>query len=46
MFLDKPNSRLKEEEADKYGELGLPAGPFQDVSFWSPVKKGIDRTDP
>ena len=44
MFLDKPNAKLGKEEADKYGELGLPAGPFQDVSFWSPVKK--DSVEP
>ncbi|MBI1886625.1 MAG: ATP-binding protein [Chloroflexi bacterium] len=39
MFPDKPNARLSPEHAEKYAQLGLPAGPFQDVSLWSPVDK-------
>jgi DNA helicase HerA-like ATPase len=40
MFADKPNARLTPEEAEKYGKLDLPCGPFQDVGLWSPASKG------
>jgi hypothetical protein len=39
MFVDKPNARLSPEEAQKYEQLGLKAGPFEDVALWSPVAK-------
>ncbi|HZP26625.1 MAG TPA: ATP-binding protein [Dehalococcoidia bacterium] len=37
MFADKPNRRLQAEETQKYESLGLPCGPFQDVSLWAPA---------
>ena len=40
MFADKPNRRLSAEEAARYGKIGLPCGPFQDVGLWSPASKG------
>jgi DNA helicase HerA-like ATPase len=39
LFVDKQNARLPDEEAEKYGRLGLPCGPFQDVALWAPVSK-------
>jgi DNA helicase HerA-like ATPase len=40
MFADKANSRIGEQDEQKYSQLGLPAGPFQDVGLWSPAQKG------
>jgi DNA helicase HerA-like ATPase len=40
MFADKPNGRLSPEEAERYGKIGLPCGPFPDVGLWSPAGKG------
>jgi len=41
LFLDKPNARLEPEEAARYEQLGLPAGPFSSVGLWAPVRKGV-----
>ncbi|HID15310.1 MAG TPA: ATP-binding protein [Candidatus Atribacteria bacterium] len=39
LFLDKPNSKLKEEEREKYKILGLPSDkPFEGVKFYAPVR--------
>ena len=40
MFADKANGRIGEQDEEKYRQLGLPAGPFQDVGLWSPAQKG------
>jgi DNA helicase HerA-like ATPase len=40
LFLDKPNARLSEEDRADYAALGLPAGPFESVGLWAPVKRG------
>jgi len=39
MFVDKPNARLSADEAQKYEQLGLKSGPFEDVALWSPVSR-------
>jgi len=39
LFLDKPNSRLSEEESARYSALGLSPGRFEDISLWAPVSK-------
>ena len=36
LFLDRPNSRLSDEQRQRYESLGLPAQPFQDVALWAP----------
>jgi len=46
LFLDKPNSRLKPEDRERYAALGLPADPFDSVGFWSPVRRGLAPADP
>ncbi len=38
MWLDTPNARLSEAEREDYGRLGLPAGPFESVGLWAPVR--------
>ena len=40
LFLDKPNAKLGQADRDDYTRLGLPAGPFDSVGLWAPVKKG------
>ena len=40
LFLDKPNARLSDEDRADYAALGLPAGPFESVGLWAPVKRG------
>jgi DNA helicase HerA-like ATPase len=40
LFLDKPNERLTDADRSDYAALGLPAGPFESVGLWAPVKKG------
>jgi DNA helicase HerA-like ATPase len=40
LFLDQPNARLTEEQRDRYAALGLPAGPFGSVAFFSPCQPG------
>jgi DNA helicase HerA-like ATPase len=40
LFLDKPNANLTEEDRARYAALGLPAGPFESVGLWAPVKRG------
>ena len=40
MWLDTPNRRLREDPslADGYERLGLPAGPFESVGLWAPIR--------
>jgi HD domain-containing protein len=40
LFLDYANSRLNQEDRDKYSRLGLPAVPFQNVRVFAPPRKG------
>ena len=46
LFLDKDNARLPLAEKDTYARLGLPAGPFESVGLWAPVKRGSDVAMP
>jgi DNA helicase HerA-like ATPase len=39
MWLDTPNARLTEDDREDYGRLGLPAGPFESVGLWAPVRQ-------
>lgn len=39
LFLDKPNSRLTEDQQADYAKLNLPASAFDSVSFWAPTKR-------
>ena len=46
LFLDKPNAELGDRgRASEYAQLGLPAGPFESVGLWAPVKRGSDVAD-
>ncbi len=40
LFLDKPNGQLSLEDRAQYTALGLPAGPFESVGLWAPVRRG------
>lgn len=40
LFLDKENAKLDDKARADYASLGLPAGPFESVGLWAPVKKG------
>lgn len=44
MFTDKPNVRLTADDEKKYQQLGLPAGPFEDVGLWAPAAKSLEVT--
>jgi hypothetical protein len=39
LWLDRPNARLTDEARAQYAGLGLPAGPFQSVGLYAPVRK-------
>lgn len=39
LWLDKENARVDEEIVDGYRELGLCAGPFEDVGFFAPTRR-------
>ena len=38
MWLDRPNARLTDRRREDYARLGLPAGPFESVGLWAPVR--------
>src|SRR5919205_3062284 len=38
MWLDTPNARLSEDHREEYARLGLPAGAFESVGLWAPVR--------
>jgi len=38
MWLDTPNGRLTDDDRRDYASLGLPAGAFESVGLWAPVK--------
>jgi hypothetical protein len=39
LFLDKDNGSLTDDQRAEYDRLGLPAGPFESVGIWAPVKR-------
>lgn len=45
-FLDKPNSRLRVEDAAEYQKLGVPVEPFKDVRFCAAPRRGTYDVDP
>lgn len=46
LFLDRSNAGLDEASRARYGLLGLPAGPFDSVGIWAPVRKRVDVPTP
>jgi DNA helicase HerA-like ATPase len=46
LFLDQPNARLDDEQRALYTRLGLPAGPFESVGLWAPIRRGSDVAVP
>jgi DNA helicase HerA-like ATPase len=46
LFLDKPNTGLKDEDRARYEQLGLPAGPFSSVGIWAPVRRNVETPVP
>jgi len=46
LFLDRSNAGLDEASRERYGVLGLPAGPFDSVGIWAPVRKRVDVPTP
>jgi DNA helicase HerA-like ATPase len=38
MWLDTANARLTDEDREDYQRLGLPAGSFESVGLWAPVR--------
>jgi len=39
LWLDRPNTRLREEDRILYAKLGLPAGPFRSVGLYAPARR-------
>lgn len=46
LFLDRPNAGLDDENRQRYAQLGLPAGPFESVGIWAPVRRKVDVPTP
>ena len=46
LFLDHPNARLDDTQRDRYGKLGLPAGPFRSVGIVAPPRPGDAAAQP
>ncbi len=46
LFLDRANAGLNEESRTRYAQLGLPAGPFESVGIWAPVRRKVDVPTP
>jgi len=46
LFLDRPNSKLPEQQRQRYAQLGLPAGPFDSVAIFAPPRKGDPNAGP
>src|SRR5206468_7912042 len=42
LFLDRPNAGLDDRSRERYAQLGLPAGPFESVGIWAPVRRKVD----
>jgi DNA helicase HerA-like ATPase len=40
LWLDKPNVHNDAVRVAEYGSLGLPTGPFEDVGFFAPARRG------
>ena len=46
LFLDHANTRLDDEQRQRYGQLGLPAGPFRSMRVLAPPRKGDPNGTP
>jgi DNA helicase HerA-like ATPase len=46
LFLDRGNAGLDEKSRQRYEQLGLPAGPFESVGIWAPVRRKADVPTP
>lgn len=46
LFLDKGNTMLSPDDAERYKHLGLPAEPFRDVGILAPPRKGSTSAVP
>lgn len=46
LFLDRANAGLDDKSRQRYEQLGLPAGPFESVGIWAPVRRKADVPTP
>src|SRR5918993_446232 len=46
LFLDHPNTELRDDAPARYARLGLPAGPFGSVGFFSPPVRDDPNASP
>ncbi len=46
LWLDRPNVRLDERQAARYGRAGLPVGAFPSVAFFAPPRRGAASAAP
>jgi DNA helicase HerA-like ATPase len=46
LFLDRVNAGLDDENRTRYAQLGLPAGPFESVGIWAPVRRKVEVPTP
>jgi uncharacterized protein len=46
LFLDRSNAALDNTSRERYAQLGLPAGPFDSVGIWAPVRRKVEVPTP
>src|SRR4051812_1314297 len=46
LFLDQPNSKLDEDQQDRYRTLGMVPGPFESVGVAAPPRRGDPNAGP
>jgi uncharacterized protein len=46
LFLDHPNTELRDDAPARYAKLGLPAGPFGSVAFFAPPVRDDPNASP
>jgi hypothetical protein len=46
LFLDRPNAGLDDRSRERYAQLSLPAGPFESVGIWAPVRRKVGVPTP
>jgi DNA helicase HerA-like ATPase len=46
LFLDRHNAGLDDTSRERYAQLGLPAGAFESVGIWAPVRRRAEVPTP
>ena len=46
LFLDHPNTGLRNADRERYAAMGLPTGPFESVAIYAPPRRGDPHAGP